>query len=105
MIDIYDYLCFDGIERSWTIKVEYILKRPCQRRKYSNLISQQEKINFFCDHFVMNDLAVRQLTKACSRNEDFASEFTKRVEYIIDLFEDHPEYTAIEIPTPENIRP
>ena len=103
MIDIYDYLCFDGIDRSWTSKVEYILKSESQRADYKKLITDEEKVDFFLNHFVMNDLAIRQLNNACQNNTTFAQEFIKRIDHLIGIMEDNKPTSKLEIPTNEKI--
>lgn len=42
-------------------KVRYILDSPTQRTAYKRLKSQDDKINFFLNHFIINDYTSRQL--------------------------------------------
>lgn len=104
MIDIYDYLCFDGMERSWTQKVEYILKNESQRAEFRTLTSCEEKANFFLNHFVMNDLAARQLTATFQKDETMRQEFIHRIEYIIDILDNKRPIEKMDIQPKESLK-
>lgn len=87
MIDIFNYLCFEGVERSWTLKVEYLLKIPSQREAYRKMTSVGDKADFFINHFIMNDLASRQLDLAVSSKPGFSQEFVTTIDHLIDLLD------------------
>lgn len=103
MVDIYDYLYFDNVDHSWSLKVEYILKNDSQRKAYKKLVSETEKRRFFLNHFVMNDLSVRQLNSAFLNQEGFSEEFIHRVEKIIDILDNKSQQPKMEAMTVEKV--
>lgn len=64
-------------------KVRYILNSPSQCEEYKELISNDDKINFFLNHFIMNDYAIRQMKNLYLSSENRVLVFLEMVDEII----------------------
>ncbi|UII32672.1 hypothetical protein LVD17_02335 [Fulvivirga ulvae] len=64
-------------------KVRYILNSPSQREEYRGLNSNDSKVNFFLNHFIMNDYAIRQMKNLYLSSEHRVMVFLEMVEEII----------------------
>lgn len=64
-------------------KVRYILSSPSQRIEYTRLVSTEEKVNFFLNHFIMNDHAIRQMKNLYLSSEYRVAVFLQMIEEII----------------------
>ena len=64
-------------------KVRYILSSPSQRIEYTRLASTEEKINFFLNHFIMNDYAIRQMKNLYLSSDYRVEVFLQMIEEII----------------------
>lgn len=71
-------------------KVRYILDSPSQRAAFKALKTDEEKIRFFLEHFIMTDYAIRQMKNLYLSSIDRTGEFLNLVEDIIlHIDEDH----------------
>ncbi|MBL6445491.1 hypothetical protein JMN32_04180 [Fulvivirga sp. 29W222] len=64
-------------------KVRYILNSPSQCEEYKRLTSNDDKVNFFLNHFIMNDYAIRQMKNLYLSSEHRILVFLDMVENII----------------------
>lgn len=64
-------------------KVRYILSSPSQCMEYKELTTSDDRINFFLNHFVMSDYAVRQLKYLYLSSEYRVSLFLNMIDELI----------------------
>lgn len=69
-------------------KVRYILDSPTQRNIYKALKTNEEKINFFLNHFIINDYTARQLKNLYLNDPHQKVLFIEAVELIISEVEE-----------------
>lgn len=68
-------------------KVRYILNSPSQCEEYKMLTSNDARISFFLNHFIMNDHAIRQMKNLYLSSEHRVLVFLEMVDEIIDEIE------------------
>lgn len=69
-------------------KIRYILDSPTQRSIYKALKTNEEKINFFLNHFIINDYTARQLKNIYLNDPHQKVMFIEVVELIIHELEE-----------------
>ena len=62
-------------------KIQYILENTLQRETYKQLVSVQEKVAFFKEHFILRDHESKHLLSYfdCKQPEDFVDQVQKMI--------------------------
>lgn len=68
-------------------KVRYILESPTQRALYKEMKTPEDKVNFFLNHFIINDYTARQLKNLYLNDPNQKRLFLEAVDNLIDLLD------------------
>ncbi|WP_157493862.1 hypothetical protein [Fulvivirga imtechensis] len=69
-------------------KVKYILESPTQRTAYKRLKNEEDKIDFFLNHFIINDYTARQLKNLYLNDPQQKTQFVEAVDNLIRELEE-----------------
>ena len=64
-------------------KVELILDSPSERIKYKSIQKDADRVSFFSNHFIMDDMSVRLLKRKYLLSEKNRKEFLEVVDELI----------------------
>ncbi|MBL6445167.1 hypothetical protein JMN32_02530 [Fulvivirga sp. 29W222] len=68
-------------------KVELIMESPTERSKYKNMHSEDDRLAFFCNHFIMDDMSVRLMKRRYLLSKQHREAFIQSVDDIIEKLE------------------
>lgn len=68
-------------------KVQLILESPTERSKYKNINTEDDRLAFFCNHFIMDDMSVRLIKRRYLLSKRHREEFIQSIDEIIDKLE------------------
>lgn len=68
-------------------KVQLILESPTERSKYKSISTEDDRLAFFCNHFIMDDMSVRLIKRKYLLSQQYRAEFIQSIEEIIEKLE------------------